>query len=360
MHLKSIQMLRGLAVLLVVYTHSIAQMGLFALSWQQRFPVGISMGTFGVDLFFVISGFIIYHTAHDLNGPAASLSFIWHRFRRINPPYYAAVLLTVVTWIPSLLRHQRPPLTGWQVLSWIILLPFPGNPARAFPQSWSLCFEWLFYLLFFLIIFFGIQRKAVALCLCLGSLALLGWLLRNELTGVLLFCTDPLLLEFLMGVFIGLIFRRYSPGKASALFLLVPGIVLGLLLMLTGYGDFIAVPAPQPPLRSLHAICWGSAAALIVAGCVFLEKNGTKGFILRHPLILLLGDASYSIYLFHMLVFGWLAAIYLRVGFFLNPDLAIPIHAAIAVAGSLLFYKWVEKPLLQWLRKSTPPRSARP
>jgi exopolysaccharide production protein ExoZ len=97
---------------------------------------------------------------------------------------------------------------------------------------------------------------------------------------------------------------------------------------------------------------------LVVAGCVFLEKS--NAFIPRHPLILLLGDASYSLYLFHMIVFGWIAAFYLRVGFFLNPDLAIPIHATIAVAGSLLFYKWVEKPLLQWLRKSTPPRSARP
>ncbi len=136
--------------------------------------------------------------------------------------------------------------------------------------------------------------------------------------------------------------------------------------MLTGRRDYQAVPAPPPSLRYFHAIFWGSAAALIVAGCVFLEKN--NAFVPR--LLLLPGDASYSIYLFHLLVLGLIAAFYLRVGFFVNPDLAIPIHATIAVGGSLLFYKWVERPLLRWLRKydlpiaapprTTPPRSAKP
>jgi peptidoglycan/LPS O-acetylase OafA/YrhL len=363
MKLNSIQILRALAALFVVYTHSVTQMGIFALGWQQRTPALISIGTFGVDLFFVISGFIIYHSAERLSGRTPALSFLWHRFRRINPVYYAAVLLTVTTWIPSLLRHQRPPVTGWQILSWTILLPIPGDPARAISQAWSLSFEWFFYLLFFLLILLRWKRKAVILCCCLGGLTLLGWLLRGELTGLAIFYTDPLLLEFLLGVVIGFLYRRWSPGRKTALLLLLPGIALGLLFMLTSFGDYQAVLAPPPPLRYLHAIFWGSAAALIVAGCVFLEKS--NAFIPRHPLILLLGDASYSIYLFHMIVLGLIAAFYLRVGLFLDPDLAIPIHATIAVAGSLLFYKWVERPLLRWLKRfdtirPTPPRSAKP
>jgi exopolysaccharide production protein ExoZ len=316
------------------------------------------LGTFGVDLFFVISGFIIYHSAERLNGRTSAFSFLWHRFRRINPAYYAAVLLTVLTWIPSLLRHQRSPITGRQLLSWAILLPFPGDPARALSQGWTLCFEWFFYLLFFLLILTGARKKAGKLCWILGGLALLGWLLQNYLTGLWIFYSDPLLLEFLLGVVIGFAYRRWNPGNLTALCLLLPGIVFGLLFILTGYGDYQAVLPPPTSLRYLHALCWGSAAALVVAGCVFLEKN--RVFRLYHPLIHLLGDASYSIYLFHMIIFGLLAAFYLRVGFFLNPDLAIPIHAAIAVACSLLFYKWVEQPLLRWLKKPTPTRSAKP
>ena len=137
MKLNSIQMLRALAALLVVYTHSIAQMSIFARSWQQGTAASVSMGTFGVDIFFVISGFIIYYSADRSNGMPASLSFLWHRFRRINPAYYAAVLLTVICWIPSMVRHQRTPITGYQILSWVNLLPFPGDPPRALFQAWT-------------------------------------------------------------------------------------------------------------------------------------------------------------------------------------------------------------------------------
>jgi exopolysaccharide production protein ExoZ len=358
-------MLRAVAALLVVYTHSITQLAIYAPGWKHFSPASISFGTFGVDLFFVISGFIIYHSAERLNGRSSALSFLWHRFRRINPAYYAAVILTVITWIPSLVRDQRPAITAWQLLSWTILLPFPGDPTRALGQAWTLCFEWFFYLLFFLLILTGAKKKAGILCWLLGGLVSLGWVLQNYLTGLWIFYMDPLLLEFLLGVIIGFAYRQWNPGKRTALCLLVPGIVFALLFIVTGYGDSQAVVQPSPPIRYLHALSWGSAAALIVAGCVFLGKNGATVILLRHPLIRLLGDASYSIYLFHMLVLGLIAALYLRVGFFLNPYLAIPIHAAIAIAGSLFFYKWVEQPLLLWLKrydkpKYSPPRSAKP
>jgi peptidoglycan/LPS O-acetylase OafA/YrhL len=385
MKLNSIQLLRALAALFVVYTHSIGQMGMFAIGWQQRIPLRTSLGTFGVDIFFVISGFIIFLSAGQLTGRKASVSFLWHRFRRINPVYYVAVLITVLTWIPSFLRHQRAAITTRQLLSWIVLAPFPGDPPGALSQGWSLLYEWMFYWAFFLLILAGVRRKAAVLCGILGALALLGWLFRTRLTGVWVFYTDPLLLEFLMGVVIGFVFQRWNPGKVGALCLLVPGIALGLTILLTGYGDFQAVLAPPASLRYLHAFYWGSAAALLVAGCVFLEKCCPPAFFqhqnfgpdLRPVLVrksrfaqlpLLLGDASYSIYLFHLIVFGLIGAFYLRTGFFLHPDLAIPIHAALAVAGSLLFYRFVEKPLLRWLKPTrprpgeppSPPRSVQP
>lgn len=395
MKLNSIQLLRALAALFVVYTHSIGQMGMFAIGWQQRVPLRTSLGTFGVDIFFVISGFIIYLSAARLTGRKASVSFLWHRFRRINPVYYVAVMLTLITWIPSFLRHQRAAPALTQVLSWIVLLPFPGDPPGALSQGWSLLYEWMFYWVFFLLILVGIRKKAAILCAVLGVLALIGWFFRNSLTGVWVFYTDPLLVEFLMGVVIGFFFGRWNPGKLAALCLLLPGIVFGLVLLATGYGDFQAVLARPASLRYLHAIYWGSAAALIVAGCVFLEKCCSpaffrqqnfvpdlrpelrQGFVSRLFLartlrflgyvrksrfahfLLTLGDASYSIYLFHLIVFGLIGALYLRVGFFLHPDLAIPIHAAIAVAGSLLFYRWVERPLLRWLKPGRP-RSGQP
>lgn len=351
MKLNSIQMLRAIAALLVVYTHSIGQMSIFADSWQQHTPARTSLGAFGVDLFFVISGFIIYRSAAGLNGRTASLNFLWHRFRRVNPAYYAATLLTVLTWLPSLIRHQRPPLTGLQLLSWAIPLPFPGDPERALVQVWTLYFEWLFYLIFFLLILFRIKAKSVPLCLILCLLAILGWVLQDDLKGAMIFYLDPLLLEFGMGVCIGVAFKRWNPGKRTALCLLWPGIALGIFLIGTGYADFAMMAHPTIAVKLVHTFYWGTAAALTVAGCTFLEKSGSSPRLFHNRLIGRLGDASYSMYLIHMLAFGAIAAFYLRTGFFGNPDLAIPIHAAIAVFISLLFYKWVERPLLLHLKR---------
>jgi exopolysaccharide production protein ExoZ len=353
MKLNSIQMLRAIAALMVVYTHSISEIQNFASGWQQHTAAHTALGTFGVDLFFVISGFIIYHSAGRLRGGIPSLTFLWHRFRRINPLYYLAVILTVITWTHSLLQHRRPPITRLQALYWTIILPVPGDPGRAVFQAWTLSYEWYFYLLFFLLILFRSQRKLLILFPLTAILILAGWLLRSH-TGLLTFYTDPILFEFLLGVAIGAATRRWNPGKTAALCLLTPGILLALLLLITGYGNFLDPAAPQTAsLRYVHAALWGGTAALIITGCIFWEKKDATLFR-RAPLLLLLGDASYSIYLFHMLLLALISAFYLRVGFFLNPDLAIPISAVIVTTFSLLIYKWVELPLLQWLKRFDP------
>lgn len=352
MKLRSIQILRGLAAFLVVYTHCICQMGVFGFGRQQRMPISTSLGTFGVDLFFVISGFIIYHSAARLNGRKEALSFLWHRFRRINPAYYAAILLILLTWIPSWLRHQRPPLSGMQSLSSIILLPFPGSTGSILYQAWSLSFEWYFYLLFFGIILFRTRKKAGTIGLLIGAMVLLGLALRNYQTGVLSFYTDPVIIEFMLGVGVGFVYSRWTPGKRTAMSLLLPGILLGGTLMLTGFYDVEGIKSLQTPIpKCIHALCWGGTAAFIVGGSVFLERYATEAFFRRCRLILLLGNASYSIYLVHGLVIMLIYAFYLRVGFFLPPDLAIPVEAVIATLGGLLFYKWVETPLLGLLKK---------
>ena len=354
MKLNSIQILRAIAALMVVYTHSISEIENFAASWQQHTAAHTALGTFGVDLFFVISGFIIYHSAGRLTGKTASLTFLWHRFRRINPLYYIAVILTLITWTHSFLQHRRPPVTWLQALYWTILLPVPGDNLRAVSQAWTLSYEWYFYLLFFLLILFRIRRKLLVLFPLGAILILSGWLLHDGGRGLPAFYTDPLLLEFLLGVAIGSASRRWNPGKTAALWLLTSGTLLCLLLLVTGYYNFLGPAAPHTAgLRYVHAVLWGGTAALIVAGCIFLENSGVAIFR-RSPLLLLLGDASYSIYLFHMLLLALISAFYLRVGFFLDPDLAIPISAVAVVALSLPVYKWVELPLLRWLKRFDP------
>jgi exopolysaccharide production protein ExoZ len=366
MKLGSIQMLRALAAILVVYTHSICAMDSFAYGWQQNTPVRTSLGTFGVDIFFVISGFVIYRSAGQLTGQRAALSFLWHRFRRINPVCYAATLLTLLVWLPGFLRHDQHDITSQKILSSIILLHYPGWTYPILFQTWTLSFEWYFYGIFCLLILIGTQKKVTALTIILSGSIGLGWLLLHHDIGVGSFYTNPYLFEFLLGVIIGYCYNRWTPGKGIAWGLLLPGIVLGLIWIATGSFDIVGRAELQHPhFQRWHAFGWGSSAALIVAGCTFLEKLGTSTFLYRHRLILLLGDASYSIYLFHMIPLGVMASVYIRFGIFLPADAAIVLDAILAVAGSLLFYKWVEKPLLKIMPKprytrTIPSRTAAP
>lgn len=349
-------MLRALAAILVVYTHSISSMDSFAFGWQQGLPARTALGTFGVDLFFVISGFVIYTSSSHLAGRPAAANFLWHRFRRINPVYYAATLLLLLTWIPGLIRHTQPPITGSQLLSSVTLLRYPGWVPPLLFQAWTLCFEWYFYLVIVILILLGIKRKEKAILLFFAGMIALGWLLQGVEIGILGFYTDPYLFEFILGVLIGSWAQRRTPGKQVAWGLLIPGIILSVFWLTSGHADLAQSPRFQTPYYlNLHAFGWGLAAALVVAGCIFLEKNGAA-FFHRHSIIILLGDASYSIYLFHMIVLGAIDAVYLKWGFFLPADLAIHIHAVLMVAGSLLFYKWVEQPLLKILRKDPSPR----
>lgn len=348
-------MLRALAAVMVVYTHSISQVTIFASGWQEQTGFHTGLGTFGVDLFFVISGFIIFHTAGSGNGPKVALTFLWHRFRRINPLYYIATALTVMTWLPSLLSHRRPPLTGVQLLSWLFFLPAPGDSQPAVFQAWTLLFEWYFYLLFFVLIFSRLRKKGRALAFWSLGVVLLGLMPGWRTSSILRHLTDPALIEFLMGTAIAIAYRRYTPRKRIAHLLLWPGIAAGLALMGTGYYDYMDPVAPVTPgTIYFHALYWGGASALIVAGTVFLEKKQSRFFVQPPPLLMLLGDASYSIYLFHLLVLSLIAALYLRVGFFLQPDWAIPLETLVAVLCCLLIYKWVESPLLRFLKKAGP------
>jgi exopolysaccharide production protein ExoZ len=357
MKLASIQMLRALAAIMVVYTHSICSMGSFGRGWLQRLPASTALGTLGVDIFFVISGFVIFRSAGRLTGSPDALSFLWHRFRRINPVYYAATLLTLLIWLPGILRGKHPEVNSRTLLTSFLLCRYPGWANPILVQAWTLFYEWYFYLIFCLLILVGVKRKVGMLAILLGSLVFLGWTLRDHPIDVLDFYTDPYIIEFLLGVGIGYCFQRWTPGRTVASALLLPGILLAVICIWTGYADIAGRVYWHAPIYHYHhAFGWGSAAALIVAGCVFLEKNGTFTFFHRNRLIALLGDASYSIYLFHFIVLGAMATIYLRVGFFLTPDLAINMHVILMVAGSLLFYKWVELPLLKAFRKKRSPR----
>jgi exopolysaccharide production protein ExoZ len=273
--LRSIQVLRGIAASAVVVHHAYRSVD------PNSF---VRVGAAGVDLFFVISGFIMA-TIGLGRSPGA---FIADRLWRIFPLW----LIAVSPWF--LLGHPDRPTTLASLTLWPIWHGQFYSPALLL--GWTLCFEMLFYWAFTL----GLATRALVplglffACLIIGP--------RNDLLAYL---GSPLILEFLAGVGIALL-RPSRYGGA----LILAGLLWFAAAPQTYYNELIGAGA------YLRLVAWGVPAALIVYGARALEPR-FAGRTLA-PLVML-GDASYSIYLFHFIpveILGrhWLPAIAAGIG----------------------------------------------
>ena len=221
-------------------------------------------------------------------------------------------------------------------------------------QAWTLSFEWLFYLLFLVTILVRTSHRERLLTIITITLLIAGLFLHGA-DYRLQFITNPVLGEFMLGVLIYGCWSRITVPKPAAWALLLTGTGLCIGEIIKGFGNVDnSVYTVDGSLAFTRLFWWGIPAALLVAGCLFLEKKGSGGFARANPLLLLIGNSSYSLYLINTIVYGTLESIYHRTGFFMNPDLAIFVQLALAVIASILFYKWVEAPLLRRLRKKSP------
>jgi len=356
MKLSSIQSLRAIAVLLVVYTHSIDLQMQFAVSRQQQFFHLQDFGAIGVDLFFVISGFIITFIGNKYIGAEQGFHFLVKRFWRINPAYYLASLLYWgIYTIQSRLIPEEVQMSFQTTLNalyeTLLIIPVSGYYPPSAPLlyiGWSLSFEWLFYLLFLLLIVSRVKYKAVSLVFIITGLVILGYFMR-VLDYRLIFITNPIMLEFLLGVMICWIYLRVkSLPHIVAMLLLLLGIAGYVALILTGFGIISELEQVLSSNASMRRfLLWGLPSAALAAGCIFLEGNKVFNYIINNRWMQLMGDASYSIYLVHLSVFSLLTIIYYRIGFFMPADLAVMLQVLIGATAGIGFYVLVERPLLK-------------
>jgi len=351
--LNSIQTLRGIAAILVAYAHSIDLQEVYSSSWQQHFFYWENFGAFGVDLFFVISGFIICYSAEKYTGLRAGGRFLVHRFKRINPIYYAAILplllLRLVDW-----KIRRLPNTAIAADEWIktiLLLPVTDRHHwvhTMLPITWTLSFEWLFYLLFFLTIVTRIRQKTILLWIIILLLVAIDLLHGPWKDFRLSFLTNPILLEFILGSLLYRCYRKFQLPPTFAWLLLIAGIGCCLLEIFRGFGPIDDSGDTIYGVNSVRRVLWwGLPALCIVGGCIFLEKNAVTAFVRPKRWLLLLGNASYSIYLTQDLTYMVLKRLYISTGFFLAADLAVILQLLLAIAVGLLFYSKIERSLLR-------------
>ncbi len=322
--LIAIQYLRAFAALGVVTYH--------ALQWGDG---GFDIGRAGVDVFFVISGLIMWRRAGEAGVTPGA--FLWRRATRIAPLYWTvtlAVAAVAVIW-PAFLPNARP---GWgHLLLSLAFIPHfdpAGLPFPMLPPGWTLTYEAMFYLVFAAALIAPRRRRAWFACGALSGIVALGVILKDPFY---ILGANPLMLEFAAGVALAHLTPRRglpSPGWGW------PLIGLGLIAM-------IAPAALGLFSEILRPLLWGAPATLIVLGALSLEAGGA---LPRSRAFAALGDASYAIYLIHLPASA-IVAHTLGVG---DGWIFVPAAVLMSIAMGLAFHAWVERPLLSWTRGPGP------
>lgn len=333
--LHSIQALRALAAWSVVLHHYCMILAVQAPSWwRQGF---IDHGAVGVDVFFVVSGFVMALSASD---PALSpRAFIAKRIGRIVPAYWLFTLIVaLMIWgLPEIMLKQG--VSPEFLIQSLLFLPAenPGNYHNVLPVitvGWTLNLEMAFYLIVGAAMFVRLPQRWLAI---VGAIAVLQLLLA-PLEIVSVFYTTPLLYEFLLGIAAAHLWKAGALRGPSWVFAGLAVLAIALLI--------------RAPLNSAtHLIDCGVPAFLLVCAFVGCERHFQHAGLLKR-----LGDHSYSVYLIHPTIFyvGWYVyqETKLRHGL-----LSVACLTAIALIGAAS-YRFIERPAGRWLTRLLQPRAS--
>jgi peptidoglycan/LPS O-acetylase OafA/YrhL len=349
--LYGVQSLRGVAALLVVLDHVLAFHRNFFL------PGFLTVGEAGVDLFFVISGFIMmYVTPRAFRGWRDQASFLLRRFGRIYPSYWALALPLVLLWIFNPGHVYRHP-EKHELLSTLLL-----TPSRTVPVvnvAWTLVYELYFYVVASGIFYFGWKRRLALIGLWFAVIATALLLhpaaFENPWLKVWL---SPLTFEFIFGMVIAQILqggRRRVGGRMAAIVIALAAVAA--FAAGVAHGQFNVY---EPDV--VRVVCYGIPAAIVLGLVLQMELQGTWPWVGGLTWI---GDRSYSIYLVHVPMLAAIQYLTVRWLKFSNPLEAVLIFVALfglAILPIEAFYRWVEAPshrLARKLAQSVRPASAR-
>jgi peptidoglycan/LPS O-acetylase OafA/YrhL len=350
--LQRIQYLRGIAALLVLLSHVDGVTKSF-VDHDLVVTIGSAFnGTFGVDIFFVISGFIMVYTCRNSFGdPGAVGSFLWRRLTRIAPIYW--VMTTVEAGILFLSRLDDPghQITLKQLVLSFLFIPYDWHDDKFRPllgPGWSLNYEMFFYVVFAATLFLTMRRALVALAAIFVGLALIG--LLSPPGAVLMAWTRPIILEFLAGGLLAGAYCWLDDRRA------LPAFKWPMLLVAL----FVVIQAILPnDTDRLSAWNWSSwlLAILIVASATLLAAPNANTLVSRA--MVMVGNASYSLYLTHVIVLALLATAWKKVGAFGSVGLVafLVVGLVSTLAAGWLSYTLIELPLTNALKRLRPGRS---
>jgi exopolysaccharide production protein ExoZ len=336
--LQSVQCLRAVAALMVVLFHALS---------RRDVPFGI--GAAGVDIFFVISGFIMWTISERETAPGR---FLLRRLVRIAPLYWLVTLFMAACAVLApgkIFPALTVDLNG--VLHALAFIPHRDQRGEIFPvltAGWTLNYEMAFYVLFAACLLLRRAWRLPAMAAVMLALVAAGLAFRPTQPAAVTY-TDPLILEFLAGAVLAEVCRR---GLAAP-----PPVAAGLLLL--GSAALVAehlLAVEVSPLA--RPLVWGVPALAIVAGAVMLEARGR---VVEIPLLKVVGDASYSVYLLHGLVVSLLFKLMGGADAVLFCAVAVAVSCLVGYASYRLFERPSGAALRRLTERSKPPRAeARP
>jgi peptidoglycan/LPS O-acetylase OafA/YrhL len=330
--LNSLQYLRAVAALMIVFYH--IRPRLVSMGWEGHWPNWLASG---VDLFFVLSGFLMWTTTAGKN--TSPLEFITRRVQRIVPLYWilTGFVLAVTLVAPSLLSGGVS-LAHAAGSFFFVPVPDPVTGASAdhlqpiLPQGWTLNYEMAFYALFALALLLKPAPRlwGTLAVLAVWGLAEFAMLDPHTIAG---FYANSIVVEFGFGIALGALWARGMTGSVT----------LGAALIMAGIGGVAVTAIFAADMARLWK--WGVPAAMIVAGCLTIEARAA---VPAWRLPKLLGDASYSIYLSHGLTLTAVALVWKKLHLTHLPAHALffAILASVtATIAGVVCYLIVEKPI---------------
>ncbi|MFK8002616.1 MAG: acyltransferase family protein [Polyangiales bacterium] len=326
--IDSLQALRAIAAVLVVLFHMDAFMPAFmgfefAGNWFRN-------GEAGVDIFFVLSGFIIYYSVKGRQGMTRG-RFLEARFIRLYPIYWLVLGALIVAELVGVTSGNPERLEPFTMLRSVLLLP---SSEYVLNVSWTLAIEVIFYAIFALFFFLSERAFFAAMlvwCTTAVAVRMAGidagpsWL-----SGFVLYSGVA---EFGFGVLIARFTRDLAKPVAA-------------IALVAGIGLFVASLAEYGPLaQTSREFGFGIPSALIVFGAYRLSPPTPKW-------LTEIGESSYVLYLVHGVVLSVLLRVVKKLGAIetLGPQASAWLVAALTVVVAYMVHRWVERPLLGRIR----------
>jgi len=273
--LHNLQYLRAIASLFVVYSHAVLQVDAYRLQLHE-------FGGFGVDIFFVISGFIMVYIARPNDTPKR---FLVSRAKRVIPLYWVFTLLmaSILFFAPTLFKSTV--FDFGQTLMSLLFIPHFSSavPDMVWPilaPGWSLNYEMYFYLTFAAALVLPLAWRVPCISLSI-LLVLVAAQFMPSGGPINEFFRDTIVLEFILGMLLAQAYLRgFRIPNGIAWFLFIAGTAL------------LLCKFPLPRI-----VTWGIPALLVVAGMLYSRLPANAFFVA-------LGDASYALYLSHIFTLG--------------------------------------------------------